>query len=484
MMQFFTKILGGKASKKSQTPRMRIHPRLEELEQRALLSATHAMATLSTTSTNWSGFAVETNLNSPQNNAVSAVSGSWTVPTATGSGTAYSSVWVGIDGYSSSTVEQIGVEADVTGGKASYYAWYEMYPAYPVTISSVPVTPGDSISASVSYASGQYTLQLSDNTTGKSYSTVQALAGAQRSSAEWIVEAPSSGFGVLPLANFGTVNFTNSSATVNGTTGPIDSSSWQDALINMSSRSTTEDKTSAVTDSTTTVGTSTVTTSAFAVTYSVPTTQPAPPPQRHHSWWWWFANNMPSDNSGAATAAAAASSTSMSMPLAIQPAATFSGPGAVRQAMLTGQNEAFTASPVTVVATPNPGASSITIRAGESQDLATDNADNADSDTSAFHEAPAELSTPRSAADLGTSASWISSITPADPLPASVLDNVFGSYFAGDESSQDLQELTGDSPAALQLMGGVGLALFVTDWYLGAQKESVERNPSRSTRSM
>ena len=52
-----------------------------------------------TTSSNWSGYAVETNLNSPQSNSVTAVSGSWTVPTVTGTGTAYSAIWVGIDGY-------------------------------------------------------------------------------------------------------------------------------------------------------------------------------------------------------------------------------------------------------------------------------------------------------------------------------------------------------------------------------------------------
>ena len=51
------------------------------------------------------------------------------MPTVSGSGPTYSSVWVGIDGYSSNTVEQIGTEQDVSAnGKTSYYAWYEMYP--------------------------------------------------------------------------------------------------------------------------------------------------------------------------------------------------------------------------------------------------------------------------------------------------------------------------------------------------------------------
>ena len=43
------------------------------------------------------------------------------------------------------------------------------------------------------------------------------MANAAQSSAEWIAEAPSSSRGVLPLANFGKVNFGYDSTTVTGT---------------------------------------------------------------------------------------------------------------------------------------------------------------------------------------------------------------------------------------------------------------------------
>jgi hypothetical protein len=208
-----------------------------------------------TTSSNWSGYAAETSLKSPQSGSVTAVSGTWTVPTVTGSGsgTTYSSVWVGIDGYSSQSVEQLGTEEDVVNGQAEYSAWYEMYPSNPVTI-NMTVQPGDKISASVTYETsgsnaGQFLLSITDLTTTKTYSTYQTYAKAQRSSAEWIVEAPSSNNGVLPLANFGTVSFTSASATINGTTGPIDDSAWQAAAINMATRSVQEDTTSGLTDS-------------------------------------------------------------------------------------------------------------------------------------------------------------------------------------------------------------------------------------------
>ena len=82
------------------------------------------------TDSNWSGYAAVTDLNDPQSGSVTAVSGSWIVPTVTATssrGTTESAVWVGIDGYSSSTVEQIGTEQDVVNGTPQYSAWWEMY---------------------------------------------------------------------------------------------------------------------------------------------------------------------------------------------------------------------------------------------------------------------------------------------------------------------------------------------------------------------
>jgi hypothetical protein len=193
-----------------------------------------ASAQGATTSTNWSGYAAETSLRSPQTGSVTAVSGSWTVPAASGSGTAYSAVWVGIDGYQSSSVEQIGTEQDVVNGQAQYSIWYEMYPLGSVTITTMTIKPGDSITASVQYTNSQFVLTITDTSQGNdSFTTTQSASGAQRSSVEWIVEAPSSNYGVLPLANFGTVAFSNATATINGTTGAINNSAWQSTAINI-----------------------------------------------------------------------------------------------------------------------------------------------------------------------------------------------------------------------------------------------------------
>jgi hypothetical protein len=194
--------------------------------------------------------------------------------TATSSrGTTYSSVWVGIDGYADSTVEQIGTEQDVVNGKAVYQVWYEMYSSGDQqpeqVISSMTIEPGDSISASVQYISsgahaGDFELSITDNsrandsfTTYVSSASVQSPT-AQLTSAEWVVEAPSLGNDVAALADFSGVTFTNATATIDGVTGPIDDSAWQSQAMNIVSGNGTDlDTTSVLVDS----GTS------FAVTY-------------------------------------------------------------------------------------------------------------------------------------------------------------------------------------------------------------------------
>ena len=196
------------------------------------------------TSSNWAGYAVEnyslvTHGNHQKqtavSNDVSSVAGTWVVPSVgqspNYSGSTWSSCWVGIDGYSDSTVEQIGTEQDydATTGTSSYYAWYEMYPAPYYTINE-PVNPGDTITASVTWVTGN-TFDLTISDTGPSttwnYTTTQTLPNgstALRQSAECIAEAPSSINGVLPLADFGQVQF--SGVQANGAAFDSASPSW------------------------------------------------------------------------------------------------------------------------------------------------------------------------------------------------------------------------------------------------------------------
>jgi Peptidase A4 family len=169
-------------------------------------------------SLNWSGYA-------SYNSTFTDVKGTWTQPTATCSNkTTYSSFWVGLDGYNSNSVEQLGTEADCSHGSPVYYAWWEIFPNPSNTIRGFTVTPGTSYTAEVHYnGGGSFTLTL--NGGGHSFTTNQTLANPALGSAEWIAEAPSMCAGscrVLPLTNFGTVNFSGSSA--NGSA--INNSAW------------------------------------------------------------------------------------------------------------------------------------------------------------------------------------------------------------------------------------------------------------------
>lgn len=182
-------------------------------------------------STNWSGYA-----DTGSKGSVTHVAGSWTVPslTCSSSGTQYVAVWVGIDGYSSSTVEQTGIMGECSNGAASYFAWYEFYPNPSVTISGFTVKAGDSITATVSsYGSGEFTTTITDGS--ESYSASGTVTNAAMSSAEWIVERPALCIGahctLTTLANFGSTTFTSASATVGGKTGSL--SSFTDVAITM-----------------------------------------------------------------------------------------------------------------------------------------------------------------------------------------------------------------------------------------------------------
>jgi len=164
------------------------------------------------TSSNWAGYAATGSAGQ-----FTGVSGSWIQPAGQCAGDeqgdAYAAFWVGLDGYTGNTVEQTGSEVDCAGGSPEYYAWYELYPGTSVNFTN-PVRPGDHFTASVSYqGSNQFQITLADTTQDWTQSVTKTVAGAARSSAEVITEAPSSGSSTLPLTDFGTVGFTG--VTVN-----------------------------------------------------------------------------------------------------------------------------------------------------------------------------------------------------------------------------------------------------------------------------
>jgi len=188
----------------------------------------------SSKTSNWAGYVAATNLLKAVRHSVTDVQGTWRVPTVVASGTlnTASAVWVGIDGDTSRSVEQIGTEQDWVGGAPVYYAWFEMYPARGFMITAVPIQPGDQISAEVQFiAKNKFVLSISNLTQNVGFSITKKRA-AQRTSAEWIVEAPFFRH-ILPLADFGSVSFTGCSTTMEGIEGPINDGSWQNENLTM-----------------------------------------------------------------------------------------------------------------------------------------------------------------------------------------------------------------------------------------------------------
>ena len=210
-------------------------------------------------SSNWSGYA-------DTNDTFNAVASSWTEPTVNcansnagldgllglsslsgllGGPGAASAFWVGLDGYNSTSVEQLGTDSDCDSGTPTYYAWYEMYPNPSVTLPSTdPVHPGDHMTAMVkANATGtSFVLMIKDATAGWTFSTAQTGSGFARSSAEVIAEAPSSCSllfcSEVPLADFGQINYSGSSVTnAAGTNGSL--ASFNANEITMSDNGTT-----------------------------------------------------------------------------------------------------------------------------------------------------------------------------------------------------------------------------------------------------
>jgi hypothetical protein len=152
-------------------------------------------------SSNWSGYAIS-------GSGFSAVTGKWVVQAVSPSrGATYSSQWVGIDGFNNSNLIQTGTESDYYSGEAHYDAWWEILPAAETVIASIAVHPGDAMSASVHQVSGtSWSISITDNTSGKSFSTTQTYTGPQ-TSAEWIEEAPTVGGRIATLAHYGLTTF-------------------------------------------------------------------------------------------------------------------------------------------------------------------------------------------------------------------------------------------------------------------------------------
>jgi hypothetical protein len=180
-----------------------------------------ARASTQASDVNWAGYADVSTTDGTFTN----VSGSWTVPKLTCTKEdRITSDWVGLDGFSSATVEQDGTSSQCFEGTPVYYSWYEMYPAGTIEVGA-SVAPGDKISAAVTRSGSSYTLKLTDSThTANSFSKTASCSTSTclDTSAEWIAERPAfATTGIVPEAQFSSVKFSSASVTAAGKTSTI-----------------------------------------------------------------------------------------------------------------------------------------------------------------------------------------------------------------------------------------------------------------------
>jgi hypothetical protein len=161
-------------------------------------------------SLNWSGYAV-----TPSGGGVTAVSSTFTVPTAGLVPPGFAATWTGIGGYNTSdliqagTAEQSAPDNPVVGPQ--YYAWYELLPASETQLTgctgdaNCTVTPGDTITVNISHVSGN-TWSISMTDSGHWSWSKNVTYSSSESSGEWILEAPTLVAQTL-LAPVGTVHF-------------------------------------------------------------------------------------------------------------------------------------------------------------------------------------------------------------------------------------------------------------------------------------
>ncbi len=131
----------------------------------------------------------------------------------------YIDYWIGLDGIpldgkTSRTVEQIGVDSKWYAGAQYNWLWVECYPKKVAYLDRIqwPISAGDYIGMSVEHiGGGRFRFSAENFTAGWFYSTTLQSKQARLLSAEWIVEAIT-----YPTAIFNPAGFLDCYRTVNG----------------------------------------------------------------------------------------------------------------------------------------------------------------------------------------------------------------------------------------------------------------------------
>ena len=172
-------------------------------------------------SLNWSGYAV-----TPHRGKVTAVAGTFKVPAAGLVPPGFAATWSGIGGYKTNDLIQAGTAEQSFPSNPlagpQYYAWYELLPNSETQLHGCQgdrkctVKPGDHMTVRIGQASAtRWKISVRN---GRHWSWSKTVHyKSSRSSAEWILEAPTLLVAQTLLAPVGTVHFgPTSTYTVSG----------------------------------------------------------------------------------------------------------------------------------------------------------------------------------------------------------------------------------------------------------------------------
>jgi hypothetical protein len=146
-------------------------------------------------SLNWSGYAV-----TPSGGGITAVASTFVVPQAGLVPPGFAATWTGIGGFNTNDLIQAGTAEDslpslpVIGPQ--YFAWYELLPNAETPISgcsgdaACTVVPGEHVAVTINEVSGN-TWHIAMTDAGHWSWAKNVTYHSSRSSAEWILEAPS-----------------------------------------------------------------------------------------------------------------------------------------------------------------------------------------------------------------------------------------------------------------------------------------------------
>jgi hypothetical protein len=174
-------------------------------------------------SNNWSGYAVTS-----KRHLITAVASAFVVPKVIAH-FGFAATWSGIGGYKTHDLIQAGTAEDPNSGGLfgkPYFAWYELLPRRERNLQNCSgdrhcmVKPGDRISVTIRKL-GSNSWLISMTNSGHWHWSKEVTYSSSRSSAEWILEAPSLGDAQQILAPVGTVHFGPTSSYTAGGGGHV-----------------------------------------------------------------------------------------------------------------------------------------------------------------------------------------------------------------------------------------------------------------------